>query len=95
MDDYQLEILIKLLAENEQLRRGRYLLEGNITRTLDEVEKMRERLTGEELTDFEKYAKDNMTDFDGTQSQWADYTVRMVDEIRYWREKWDDADFVF
>lgn len=49
---------------------------------------MFEPLTDAELQSFCEYAETNVTEFDGTQSQWANYTIRMVDEIRCWREYW-------
>lgn len=37
-------------------------------------------LTKKERDSFRQYAEDNMTEGDGTQCQWADYTVRLVDQ---------------
>ena len=46
---------------------------------------MSSRLTEEELKSFKHYAEENMTETDGTLCQWADYTVRLINEVRMLR----------
>lgn len=38
-----------------------------------------------ELTSFEQYAKANEVESNGDQSQWADYTLRLIAELRRFR----------
>lgn len=47
-----------------------------------------ESLTDEELQSFEDYAKKSLSEPDGTQSQWADYTLRLIAEVRDRRSIW-------
>ena len=50
-----------------------------------------EPMTDEELRSFYEYAGKNMVEPDGSQCQWADYSVRCVEEIRRLRahiERW-------
>lgn len=44
-------------------------------------------MTDEEMASFENYAKENDTEADGTQSQWADYTIRLIADVRRLRER--------
>jgi hypothetical protein len=44
-------------------------------------------MTDEEIASFWNYAKENMTEEDGTQCQWADYTVRLIENFRRLREE--------
>jgi len=47
---------------------------------------MSERLTEDEIASFEQYAQAKDTEPDGTQAQWADYTLRLIAEVRKNRE---------
>jgi hypothetical protein len=48
---------------------------------------MSRTLTKEEKDSFRKYALDSMTESDGTQSQWADYTICLLDENERLRDR--------
>jgi len=47
---------------------------------------MSERLTDEERVSFRAYAEESRTEEDGTECQWASYTIRALDEIDLLRE---------
>lgn len=42
-------------------------------------------LSESDLDSFYAYAKANKTEPNGEQSQWADYTIRIIEELREWR----------
>jgi hypothetical protein len=44
-------------------------------------------LTPEERASFRAYAEANRTEADGTESQWASYTLRLLDEVERRRPK--------
>lgn len=46
-----------------------------------------ESLNAEELIRFEDFARGNQHEFDGSQSQWADYALRLITEVRQRREQ--------
>lgn len=48
---------------------------------------MSEPLTDEERESFRAYAEENHTEPDGTESQWAAYTLRLLDEVAALRAK--------
>jgi phage/plasmid primase-like uncharacterized protein len=60
-----------------------------ITTTADEVKiaiekktnPMNKNLTKEERQSFRKYAKSCLTEPDGTRCQWANYTIRLLNEL--------------
>ena len=49
----------------------------------------RKPLTSAERESFREYALANRTEPNGTQCQWADYTLRLLDEIEWLRtQEW-------
>lgn len=44
------------------------------------------KLTDEQVESFRAYAEANRTETDGTESQWAAYTIMALDELTAFRE---------